>query len=224
MEKEKIISIFERFQNTTPNPKTELEYNSAFQLLVAVILSAQSTDKSVNAATKHLFLNYGTPKSLIKLGVSGIESYIKSIGLYKSKSKNIFNTSTIIDECFNGQVPGNRKDLELLPGVGRKTANIILNIIFQQPTVAVDTHVFRVSNRTGLAKGENVVEVEKNLLNNIPKEYLQNAHHWLIILGRYTCKKKSPKCHLCLIKDICEYDKKSNINIMHVSKSLKKQS
>ncbi|MBW0454468.1 MAG: endonuclease III [Candidatus Kinetoplastibacterium crithidii] len=208
MEKEKITSIFKLFQSANPNPKTELEYNSDFQLLVAVILSAQSTDKSVNAVTKNLFLNYGTPKLLIKLGIEGIESHIKSIGLYKSKSKNIFKTSTIIEEDFNGKIPGNRQDLESLPGVGRKTANIVLNVIFQQPTVAVDTHVFRVSNRTGLAKGKNVLEVENNLLNNIPKEYLQNAHHWLLILGRYTCKKKSPKCHMCLIKDICEYEQK----------------
>ncbi|WBF65306.1 MAG: endonuclease III [Candidatus Kinetoplastibacterium crithidii] len=220
MEKEKIINIFKRFQKTNPNPRTELEYNSAFQLLIAVILSAQSTDKSVNAVTKNLFLNYGTPKLLIKLGIEGIESHIKSIGLYKSKSKNIFKTSMIIDEYFNGQVPKNREDLELLPGVGRKTANIILNVIFQQPTIAVDTHVFRVSNRTGLAQGKNVLEVENNLLNNIPEEYLQNAHHWLIILGRYTCKKKSPKCNICLINDICEYEHKSDIN--HISKKIKK--
>ncbi|AGF47028.1 endonuclease III [Candidatus Kinetoplastibacterium desouzaii TCC079E] len=206
-----ISNIFERLKKSTPQPKTELKYNSSFELLIAVILSAQATDKSVNLATKELFKTYKTPDSFIKLGLVGIEEHIKSIGLYRTKAKNILKTCQIIEEQFSGEIPNNRLNLESLPGVGRKTSNVILNIIFNQPTIAVDTHVFRVSNRTGIATGNNVIEVEKKLLKNIPKKYLNNAHHWLIFLGRYTCKKRKPDCKNCLINDLCDSYKKDKI-------------
>ncbi|TXH67850.1 MAG: endonuclease III [Thiothrix sp.] len=209
MKPEHSAEIFRRWQAASPNPRTELHYASVFELLVAVILSAQATDKSVNKATEKLFLVANTPEAILALGEEGLRDYIKTIGLYNAKAKNIIGTCKILIEQHQSQVPANRAELEALPGVGRKTANVILNTAFHQPTMAVDTHIFRLGNRTGLAPGKNVLEVEKGLLNNIPPDYLQDAHHWLILHGRYVCTARKPKCPSCLIADLCEYKDKT---------------
>ncbi len=201
--------MFRRLQAADPAPTTELVYASHFELLVAVILSAQATDKSVNQATKKLFAVANTPQAILALGEAGLKEYIKTIGLANSKAKNIMATCQLLLAKHQGVVPDNRESLQALPGVGRKTANVVLNTAFGQPTMAVDTHIFRVSNRTGLAPGKNVLEVEKALLANIPPQYLLHAHHWLILHGRYTCIARSPKCRQCIIVDLCEYKDKS---------------
>lgn len=203
LNKRQIKKIFLSWQKECPEPTTELIYNSPFELLLAVILSAQATDKSVNKATEKLFAIAKTPEEILKLGEEKLSTYIKSIGLYRTKAKNIILTCKIICEDYNGQIPTERKLLEQLPGVGRKTANVILNTIFKQPVIAVDTHIFRIANRIGLAKGKNVREVEEQLLKNIPDEFLINAHHWLILHGRYVCRAQKPKCQACIISDIC---------------------
>ena len=199
--------IFERFRAANPKPTTELLYDTPFELLVAVVLSAQATDKSVNLATRKLFP--ATPEKLVKLGVKGIEEYVKSIGLYRTKARNVFELSRLVLEKHCGAVPQNREALEDLPGVGRKTANVVLNTAFGQPTVAVDTHIFRVANRTGIAPGKDVLEVEEKLLKFTPPEFLQDAHHWLILHGRYVCLARKPGCPQCLIRDLCEFRPKT---------------
>lgn len=204
-----IREIFVRFQKANPAPTTELVYSSPFELLIAVILSAQATDKSVNKATVDLFKKANTPAKMASLGVEGLKKYISTIGLYNAKAKNVIATCNRLVEQFNSTVPDNREELESLPGVGRKTANVILNTYFGHPTMAVDTHIFRVANRIGLAKGKTPLEVEKQLLKNIPKEFLHDAHHWLILHGRYVCVARKPKCPECLIKDLCEYPNKT---------------
>jgi endonuclease III len=209
MNKDKRTEIFSRFQLDNPKPQTELQYNSPFELLIAVILSAQATDKGVNKATNILFPIANTARKIADLGEKGLKEYIKSIGLFNTKAKNIIKTCQILDKKYAGVVPENREDLESLPGVGRKTANVILNTAFGQLAMAVDTHIFRVSNRTRIAPGKNVVEVEKRLLRLIPKEFLLDAHHWLILHGRYICVARKPRCGACLIEDLCEYNKKA---------------
>ncbi|MDH3646218.1 MAG: endonuclease III [Gammaproteobacteria bacterium] len=201
--------IFSRLQKADPEPTTELGYATPFELLIAVILSAQATDVSVNQATKKLYKVANTPKKIIQLRLTGLKKYIKTIGLYNTKAKNIIATCKILLKAHDGQVPDNRKDLEALPGVGRKTANVILNTAFGQPTIAVDTHIFRVSNRTGLATGKTPLEVEKRLLRLVPEEFRQHCHHWLILHGRYVCKARKPECPDCLIADLCEYKQKT---------------
>ncbi len=200
--------IFERLRAANPNPTTELEYGNPFQLLIAVILSAQSTDVGVNKATRALFRKVKAPKAMLKLGEDGLKEHIKTIGLFNTKARNIIKTCTILEEQHNGKVPEERKSLEALPGVGRKTANVILNTAFGQPTIAVDTHIFRVANRTGIAPGKNVIEVEQRLLRLVPGEFLHDAHHWLILHGRYTCIARKPRCQSCVISDLCEYKHK----------------
>ncbi|WP_017937843.1 endonuclease III [Zestomonas thermotolerans] len=202
--------IFRRLKEDNPEPTTELVYATPFELLIAVILSAQATDVGVNKATARLFPVANTPEAIYALGVEGLSEYIKTIGLYNSKAKNIIETCRILIEKHGGQVPDNREDLEALPGVGRKTANVVLNTAFRQPTMAVDTHIFRVSNRTGIAPGKNVLEVEKKLLKFVPKEYLLDAHHWLILHGRYVCQARKPRCGSCRIEDLCEYKHKTS--------------
>lgn len=209
MNKEKRAEIFRRWQAANPNPTTELAYDSVFELLVAVILSAQATDKGVNKATAKLFPVANTPEAIYALGVEGLNTYIKTIGLYNSKGKNIIETCRILIEKHDSQVPDNRADLEALPGVGRKTANVVLNTAFRQLTMAVDTHIFRVANRTGIAKGKNVLEVEQSLLRHVPKRYLLDAHHWLILHGRYVCVARKPKCGTCNIMDLCDFKEKT---------------
>lgn len=209
MNKAKREEIFRRLHDADPNPTTELEYASPFELLISVILSAQATDKGVNKATAKLFPAANTPEAIYALGEEGLKDYIKTIGLFNSKAKNIIETCRILVEKHGSQIPENREDLEALPGVGRKTANVILNTAFRQPTMAVDTHIFRVSNRTGIAPGKNVLEVEKALLRHVPKEYLLDAHHWLILHGRYTCVARNPKCSQCIIADLCDYKEKN---------------
>ena len=209
MNKSKRLEIFQRLRQENPNPTTELEFNSTFQLLIAVILSAQATDKGVNKATKKLFIDTPTADKMLALGLDGLKKYIKTIGLYNNKAKNILITCKILVDQHHNKVPDNREDLEALAGVGRKTANVVLNTAFNQPTMAVDTHIFRVSNRTKIAKGKNPLEVEKNLLKNIPKDFLLNAHHWLILHGRYTCIARKPRCESCIIEDLCEYKEKN---------------
>jgi len=201
--------IFSRFKSENPNPTTELEFSSTFELLIAVILSAQSTDKGVNKATAKLFPVANTPTSIINLGLNNLKSYIKTIGLYNAKAENIIKTCHILAKKHKSVVPDSRELLEELPGVGRKTANVILNTAFNQVAMAVDTHIFRVSNRTKIASGKNVLEVEKKLLKVIPKEYLLDAHHWLILHGRYTCTARKPKCGSCIIEDLCEFKDKT---------------
>ncbi|WP_454668413.1 endonuclease III [Achromobacter kerstersii] len=201
--------IFARLQAANPNPTTELEYDTPFQLLIAVLLSAQATDKSVNIATRKFFPQYGTPEALLALGAEGLSDYIKTIGLYRTKAKNTIATCRILLEHHGGEVPQTREALESLPGVGRKTANVVLNTAFGQPTMAVDTHIFRVSNRTGIAPGKNVLEVEDKLVKFIPREYIQDAHHWLILHGRYICVARKPKCPQCGISDLCEFKQKT---------------
>ncbi|MGE4350059.1 MAG: endonuclease III [Candidatus Berkiella sp.] len=208
MNKEKRSEIFARFEQQNPAPTTELVYGSVFQLLVAVILSAQATDVSVNKATKFLFKDAPTPKRMLQLGVAGLKPYIQSIGLYNTKAENIIKTCDILVQQHKGQVPDERAALEALPGVGRKTANVVLNTAFDQPTIAVDTHIFRVSNRTGIAPGKTPLAVEENLLKYVPSQYKKNAHHWLILHGRYVCTARTPKCTACIINDLCEYPNK----------------
>ena len=207
MNPEKRRKIYERLRAANPHPTTELKYSTPFELLVAVVLSAQATDKSVNLATAKLFPI--TPEKIVKLGVSGLEEYIKSIGLYRTKAKNVVALSKLVLEKHCGAVPQNREALEELPGVGRKTANVVLNTAFGQPTVAVDTHIFRVANRTGIAPGKDPREVEDRLLKFTPPEFLQDAHHWLILHGRYVCIARKPGCPECLIRDLCEFKKKT---------------
>ena len=201
--------IFRRLRAANPKPTTELRYQTPFELLVAVILSAQSTDVGVNKATAKLFPVANTPQALLKLGEKGLKPYIQTIGLYNSKAKNILATSRALAERHAGEVPDTREALEALPGVGRKTANVVLNTAFGQPTVAVDTHIFRVANRTGLAPGRTPRAVEDKLLKFVPEEFLQDAHHWLILHGRYVCKARRPECPRCVIRDLCEYRHKT---------------
>lgn len=209
MNKTKRYEIFSRLQTDNPHPTTELNFNSTFELLIAVILSAQATDKSVNLATAKLFPVANTPEAIYKLGENGLKKYIRTIGLFNSKAKNIIKTCKILIDEHNSTVPDDQQKLEALPGVGRKTANVIRNTAFGHPTMAVDTHIFRVSNRTKIAPGKNVLEVEKKLLKFIPKEFLVDAHHWLILLGRYTCIARKPRCGSCIIEDLCEYRDKT---------------
>ncbi|WP_428603483.1 endonuclease III [Sedimenticola sp.] len=202
-------TIFERLREQNPHPTTELNYTTPFELLIAVILSAQATDKGVNKATQSLYAVANTPETILALGESGLKRYIKTIGLFNSKAGNIIKTCEQLIRLHQGQVPPDRAALEALPGVGRKTANVVLNTVFRQPTMAVDTHIFRVANRTKLAPGKNVLEVEKKLLRHIPKEFLLDAHHWLILHGRYTCLARRPRCGSCIIEDLCEYRDKN---------------
>ena len=209
MNKQKRHEIFSRLRQHNPAPTTELNYSNTFELLIAVILSAQATDKGVNKATEKLFRVAGTPEKMLALKESGLKEYIKTIGLYNSKAKNILKTCKILIEEHGGEVPEDRAALEALPGVGRKTANVILNTAFGHPTIAVDTHIFRVANRTGIAPGKTVLEVEKKLLRFVPDEFKQDAHHWLILHGRYTCIARKPRCGSCIIEDLCEYRHKT---------------
>lgn len=204
-----VAECFRRLKQANPNPTTELEYSSNFQLLIAVILSAQATDRSVNLATRKFFPSHGTPEGILAMSLDGLTEAIRTIGLYKTKAKNVYKTCEILLTEHNGEVPNTREALEALPGVGRKTANVVLNTAFGQPTMAVDTHIFRVSNRTGIAPGKDVLAVEKALLRRVPKEYLLDAHHWLILLGRYVCVARKPRCPQCILNDICEYKDKT---------------
>ncbi|RCX32384.1 endonuclease III [Thioalbus denitrificans] len=210
MNREKRAEIFRRLRAENPHPTTELEYTTPFELLVAVILSAQATDVGVNKATRRLFPAASTPAAIAALGEAGLKEYIKTIGLFNSKAKNILETCRILLERHGGEVPRDRTSLEALPGVGRKTANVVLNTAFGEPTIAVDTHIFRVSNRTGIAPGKNPMEVEKRLLRRVPAEYRKDAHHWLILHGRYTCLARKPRCGSCIIEDLCEYRHKTS--------------
>ncbi len=202
-------AIFERFRAANPHPETELKFSSPFELLVAVILSAQATDKSVNKATEALFKDAPTPRAMLALGVAGLSRYIRTIGLYNAKARNVIATCAELLDKHGGRVPAAREALEALPGVGRKTANVVLNVAFGQPTMAVDTHIFRVSNRIGIARGANERAVEDGLLKHVPAEFLQHAHHWLILHGRYVCKARKPDCPHCLIADLCEFKPKT---------------
>ena len=206
----KRLEIFRRFHEDNPEPKTELAYTSPFELLIAVILSAQATDVSVNKAMAKLFPVANTPEAIYALGVDGLSQYIKTIGLYNSKARNVIETCRLLIERHHSQVPQTREELEALPGVGRKTANVVLNTAFRQLAIAVDTHIFRVSNRTGIAPGKNVVEVEKNLMKFVPKPYLLDAHHWLILHGRYVCQARKPRCGSCRIEDLCDFKEKTS--------------
>jgi endonuclease-3 len=201
--------IFERLRAANPHPTTELNYHSAFELLIAVMLSAQATDVSVNKATAKLFTVANTPQTLLALGEEKLKDYIKTIGLFNSKAANIIKTCQMLLEHHQGEVPATREALEALPGVGRKTANVVLNTAFGQPTMAVDTHIFRVANRTGLAPGKTPLAVEQGLLKHVEKEFLHDAHHWLILLGRYVCTARKPHCTTCIIRDLCEYKDKT---------------
>ena len=205
MNRSKRQEIFTRLRTANPEPTTELQYSNPFQLLIAVILSAQSTDVGVNKATRSLFKKVKTPRAMLKLGEAGLKEHIKTIGLFNTKASNIIKTCTRLVGQHDGRVPEERAALEALPGVGRKTASVVLNTAFGQPTIAVDTHIFRVSNRTGIAPGKNVTEVEKRLLRLVPDEFRLDAHHWLILLGRYTCIARKPRCQSCVISDLCEY-------------------
>jgi len=209
MNRQKRHEIFSRLREENPKPVTELNYSSSFELLVAVILSAQATDKGVNRATEKLFPVANTPQAIFDLGETGLKQYIKSIGLYNTKGANIIKTCRMLLDQHQGEIPENREALEALPGVGRKTANVVLNTAFGHPTMAVDTHIFRVSNRTRIATGKDVLAVEKKLMKFIPKEFLIDAHHWLILHGRYTCVARKPRCGSCLIEDLCEYKDKT---------------
>jgi len=211
MNSAKRTAIFERLRAANPEPRGELEYRNAFELLIAVVLSAQATDKSVNLATRELFAAANTPAALLKLGPAGLENYIKRIGLYRTKAKNILATCRLLLDQHGGEVPITREELERLPGVGRKTANVVLNIAFGHATIAVDTHIFRVSNRTGLAPGKDVAAVEKKLMKLVPDEFKLHAHHWLILHGRYVCTARKPDCPRCLINDLCEYRHKTKL-------------
>jgi endonuclease-3 len=207
----KRLEIFRRLRDANPEPKSELEYRTPFELLVAVILSAQATDKSVNLATRELYKHANTPAQILALKVEGLEQYIKSIGLYRAKAKNVIETCRMLLQLHGGEVPRTREALEALPGVGRKTANVVLNVAFGEPTIAVDTHIFRVSNRTAIAPGKDPLEVEQRLLKFVPEAYRLNAHHWLILHGRYVCVARKPKCPACIIRDLCEYRDKTTI-------------
>ncbi|MCO7190848.1 MULTISPECIES: endonuclease III [unclassified Pseudoalteromonas] len=209
MNKAKRLEILTRLRDDNPNPETELEYTSPFELLVAVTLSAQATDVSVNKATRKLFPVANTPQGIIDLGVDGLRDYIKTIGLFNSKANNVYKMCHILMEQHGGEVPENREALEALPGVGRKTANVVLNCAFGWPTIAVDTHIFRVSNRTKFAMGKDVVAVEEKLEKVVPKEFKVDVHHWLILLGRYVCTARKPKCGSCIIEDLCEFKEKT---------------
>ena len=209
MNKGKRSEIFGRLRAQNPEPKTELSYSSPFELLVAVILSAQATDVGVNKATDKLFPVANTPEAILALGVNGLKEYIKSIGLFNSKAENIIKTCRLLIEEHESEVPRSREALEALPGVGRKTANVVLNTAFGEPTIAVDTHIFRVANRTGLGPGKNPLEVEKRLLRLVPEEFRRDAHHWMILHGRYVCKARTPECPNCIINDLCEYRRKT---------------
>jgi endonuclease-3 len=209
MNRKKVTAIFERLKAANPKPTTELENTTPFELLIAVILSAQATDKSVNLATRELYKHANTPQAILALGVEGLSKYIRTIGLFNTKAKNVIETCRRLVEDHGGEVPADREALESLPGVGRKTANVILNTAFGQPTIAVDTHIFRVANRTGLAPGEHVRAVEDHLLKVVPPEYLHDAHHWLILHGRYICVARKPKCPTCPILELCEYTQKT---------------
>jgi len=209
MNSQKIRAIFERFRAANPKPTTELEYHTPFELLIAVILSAQATDKGVNRATRLLYKDANTPATIAALGVEGLSRYIRTIGLFNSKAKNIIETCRLLLAQHGGQVPESREALEALPGVGRKTANVILNTAFGQPTMAVDTHIFRVANRTNVASGKTVRDVEDRLIKVVPEEFQHDAHHWLILHGRYVCIARKPRCPECLIKDLCEFKAKT---------------
>ena len=209
MKKEAIVSFFSTLQAANPEPETELAYDTPFELLIAVLLSAQATDIGVNKATRLLYPVANTPQAILDLGLEGLESYIKTIGMYRSKARHIMQTCRILLDEHAGEVPRTREALEKLPGVGRKTANVVLNVAFGEPTMAVDTHIFRVGNRTGLAPGKTVLEVEKKLLRRIPKEFLQDAHHWLILHGRYVCKARTPECWRCSVAPFCDYKPKT---------------
>lgn len=208
MNPQKRHEIFTRLRANNPEPTTELNYSNAFELLIAVILSAQATDKGVNKATAPLFAKASTPDAIYKLGEAGLKKYIKTIGLFNTKAANIIKTCKILRDQYNSEVPEGQAELEALPGVGRKTANVVRNTAFGHPTIAVDTHIFRVSNRTRIAPGKTVLEVEKKLIKFIPEEFKQDAHHWLILLGRYTCIARKPRCGSCLIEDLCEFKDK----------------
>ncbi|WP_373767455.1 endonuclease III [Glaesserella sp.] len=210
MNKEKRIEILTRLRNENPHPTTELQYSNPFELLIAVILSAQATDVGVNKATAKLFPVANTPQAILDLGIDGLKEYIKTIGLYNSKAENIIKTCRDLIEKHNGEVPQTREELEALAGVGRKTANVVLNTAFGQPTIAVDTHIFRVSNRTNFAPGKDVVKVEEKLLKVVPDEFKVDVHHWLILHGRYTCIARKPRCGSCIIEDLCEYKEKTD--------------
>ena len=212
MNRDKRRQIFQRLQAENPNPTTELEYNSTFELLIAVILSAQATDVGVNKATRKLYPVANTPETILALGVDGLKSHIKTIGLFNTKAENVIKTCAALVENHNSVVPDTREALEALPGVGRKTANVVLNTAFGQAAMAVDTHIFRVSNRTGIAPGKNVLEVEKRLMRLVPAEYLLDAHHWLILHGRYICIARKPRCAACVIYDLCEYRHKTPVD------------
>ncbi|CAM3915742.1 endonuclease III [Vreelandella rituensis] len=211
MNAEKRYEIFARLKAENPNPTTELKWTSPFELLVAVLLSAQATDVGVNKAMVKLFPVANTPQGIVDLGLDGLKEHIKTIGLYNTKANNLMKTCHLLLEKHAGEVPRRREDLEALPGVGRKTANVILNTAFGEPTIAVDTHIFRVANRTGIAKGKNVTEVERKLLRHVPRKFLHDAHHWLILHGRYTCVARKPRCGSCIIEDLCEYPEKTEL-------------
>jgi len=208
MNKEKRIEIFSRLRRENPEPKTELKYSSTFELLISVILSAQATDVSVNKATVKLYAIANTPEKIFSLGVTGLKTYIKTIGLFNNKAVNVIKTCDVLVREHNSVVPDKRELLEALPGVGRKTANVVLNTAFRQIAMAVDTHIFRISNRTGIAPGKNVLEVERRLIKLVPEEFLLDAHHWLILHGRYVCLARKPRCGACVIEDLCEFRKK----------------
>lgn len=209
MKRDAVREFFRRLAEADPNPTTELEYASPFQLLVAVVLSAQATDKSVNLATRGLFAAAPSPEAMLALGEEGVAEYIKTIGLFRNKAKNTVALSRLLLERHGGEVPHSRAALEALPGVGRKTANVVLNTVFGEPVMAVDTHIFRLANRTGLAPGKDVLAVEQALMRRVPKEYLKNAHHWLILHGRYVCTARKPKCGECRVRDLCEFRDKT---------------
>ena len=209
MNKDKRIAILSRLREANPTPTTELEFSSPFELLIAVLLSAQATDVSVNKATKGLFAAAPTPSAMLALGVDGVKQHIKTIGLFNTKAENVIKTCQILQDQHGGQVPENREALEALPGVGRKTANVVLNTAFGWPTIAVDTHIFRVSNRMKFAPGKNVDEVEQKLLKVVPAEFKLDVHHWLILHGRYTCTARKPKCGSCILEDLCEFKEKT---------------
>ncbi len=210
MNKKKRQEIFARLREDNPNPQTELEYSTPFELLIAVLLSAQATDVGVNKATRKLYAAANTPQAILDLGLERLKSHIKTIGLFNTKAANIMKTCAILVEQYNGDIPKTREELEKLPGVGRKTANVVLNTAFRQIAMAVDTHIFRISNRTGIAPGKNVREVEQQLLRLVPKEFLLDAHHWLILHGRYVCKARKPQCGSCRIEDLCEFKEKES--------------
>ena len=211
MNRGKRIEIFQRLQQENPEPRTELNYSSPFELLIAVILSAQATDVGVNKATAKLYPVANTPQAILDLGIDGLKTYIRTIGLFNTKAENIIKTCDLLVQQHAGQIPESRQELEALPGVGRKTANVVMNTAFGEPTIAVDTHIFRVANRTGIAKGKTVREVEDRLQRLVPEEYKQDAHHWLILHGRYTCIARNPRCGSCIIYDLCEYRAKTDV-------------